>query len=75
MVNVYNNYLHLKSEAGGANDEVLEGLSWEQAGTLSPQLCEAWPWQVEGEEVRQDSDVVVHLGFQEFPLKIIKRIW
>lgn len=72
MVNVYNNYLYLKSEAGRANGEVLEGLSREQAGTLSPRLCEAQPWQVEGEEVRQDSDVVVHLGFQEFPLKIIK---
>ena len=65
MVNVYNNYLHLKSEAGRAHGEVLEGLSQEQAGTLSPRLCEARPWQVEGAELRQDSDVVVHLGFQE----------
>ena len=31
MVNVYNNYLHLQSEAGHANGEVLEGLSQEQA--------------------------------------------
>ena len=31
MVNVYNNYLHLQSEAGRANGEVLEGLSQEQA--------------------------------------------
>ena len=39
MVNVYNNYLHLQSEAGRANGEVLEGLSQEQAGTFSPRLC------------------------------------